>query len=544
MFVNVNTILWLWPEIILILVACGIYLGGTWSTNRTSWSQLALVSYIAAGFILLRHEWSLWNTQATLPPSGPLAIDALGHWVRAVSLLIGILFTGLYWKGTDRRLTGEFLGTLMMAIAGLMLVSRANHLIVLFLGLELVSIPTYILLFLSRSDQRCLESTTKYFFLNILSSAVLLYGFSFLYGTTGTMVLVGTADIPGIRESIITQLSAGSTSIHLLLTISVILILGGLGFKVAAAPFHFYAADVYQGASNATAGFLSIVPKAAGFVALIRILALSLPATTEVAWQVLFVMSVLTMTVGNVCALRQHNIRRLLAYSSIAHTGYMLMGLAAATAWVVAPTSEATVSSGSPTGGIAALLLYLLFYSLGTIGIFAALTFLGNEKEQVDNVDQLSGLSVRHPTVAAALAVCLFSLAGIPPLAGFWGKFTLFMSALSVSSSTALASMFSCFTILAIVAALNAAVAAAYYLRLIGVMYFNKPSQALPAPRHQGSWLVMAFATSLIIVLGFLPGRAMRSVRKAEQVQQGRMVQQIHEALPERPLETTDTVTP
>jgi len=540
-FVNINTIFWLWPEIILILVACGIYLGGTWSTNRTSWSQLALVSYVAAGFILLRHEWSLWNTQATLPPSGPLAIDALGHWVRAVSLLIGILFTGLYWKGTDRRLASEFLGTLMMAIAGLMLVSRANHLIVLFLGLELVSIPTYILLFLSRSDPRCLESTTKYFFLNILSSAVLLYGLSFLYGATGTMVLMGTTDIPGIRESIITQLSAGSTSINSLLTISVILILGGLGFKIAAAPFHFYAADVYQGTSNATAGFLSIVPKAAGFVALIRLLALSLPATTEVAWQVLFVMSVLTMTVGNVCALWQQNIRRLLAYSSIAHTGYMLMGLAAATAWVVAPASETT---GSPPGGIAALLLYLLFYCLGTIGIFAALTFLGNEEEQVDNVDQLSGLSVRHPTVAAALAICLFSLAGIPPLAGFWGKFTLFVSALSVSSSTALASMFSCFMILAVVAALNAAIAAAYYLRLIGVMYFNKPSHVRPARGHQGSWLVMAVATSLIIMIGFLPGRAIRSVRKAEQVQEGRLVERIHEDISNRPIESTDPATP
>ncbi|MEO2021143.1 MAG: NADH-quinone oxidoreductase subunit N [Pirellulaceae bacterium] len=541
MFVNINTIFWLWPEIILILVACGIYLGGTWSTNRTSWSQLALVSYVAAGFILLRHEWSLWNTQATLPPSGPLAIDALGHWVRAVSLLIGILFTGLYWKGTDRRLASEFLGTLMMAIVGLMLVSRANHLIVLFLGLELVSIPTYILLFLSRSDPRCLESTTKYFFLNILSSAVLLYGFSFLYGATGTMVLMGTTDMPGIRESIITQLSAGSTSINSLLTISVILILGGLGFKIAAAPFHFYAADVYQGTSNATAGFLSIVPKAAGFVALIRLLALSLPATTEVAWQVLFVMSVLTMTVGNVCALWQQNIRRLLAYSSIAHTGYMLMGLAAATAWVVAPASETT---GSPPGGIAALLLYLLFYCMGTIGIFAALTFLGNEEEQVDNVDQLSGLSGRHPTVAAALAICLFSLAGIPPLAGFWGKFTLFVSALSVSSSTAMASMFSCFMILAVVAALNAAVPAAYYLRLIGVMYFNKPSHVLPARGHQGSWLVMAVATSLIIMIGFLPGRAIRSVRKAEQVQEGRLVERIHEDISKRPIESTDPATP
>ncbi|MFP6670572.1 MAG: proton-conducting transporter membrane subunit, partial [Pirellulaceae bacterium] len=246
MFIDANTIFWLWPEIILIVVASGIYIGGTWPGYRTSWAQLSILTYVAAGVILLRHEWSLWNTQAVMQSSGPLAIDALGHWVRCVSLLIGVLFTGIYWKGPDRRLTSEFLGTLMMAVAGVMLISRANHLILLFLGLELVSIPTYVLLFVSRSDLQSSESTTKYFFLNILSSAILLYGFSFLYGTTGTMILTGGASAPGMRESLLSQLAAGNIS-EPLLTIAVVLILGGLGFKIAAAPFHLYAADVYQG---------------------------------------------------------------------------------------------------------------------------------------------------------------------------------------------------------------------------------------------------------------------------------------------------------
>ena len=524
MFIDVNTIFWLWPEIILIIVASGIYIGGTWPGYRTSWAQLSILTYVAAGVVLLRHEWSLWDTQVTIQSSGPLAIDALGHWVRGVSLLIGILFTGIYWKGPDRRLTSEFLGTLMMAIAGVMLISRANHLILLFLGLELVSIPTYVLLFVSRSSLQSSESTTKYFFLNILSSAVLLYGFSFLYGTTGTMILTGGAGTTGIRESLLTQLSGNNIS-EPLLTIAVVLILGGLGFKVAAAPFHLYAADVYQGTSNVTAGLLSVVPKVAGFIALIRLLAIALPATTEVAWQLLFVMAILTMTVGNVCALWQQNIRRLLAYSSIAHTGYMLIGLAAATTWVLEPVHTGAISSGSPTGGIAALLLYLFFYSVATIGVFAALAFLGNKERQIDNVEELAGLSIRQPLVAASLAICLFSLAGIPPLAGFWGKFMLFTSALSASSAAPpMASITWCFIILAIIGALNAAIAAVYYLRLIGLMYFKSSDTELPAGGDQGSRLVMLAATGLTLMLGLLPGHAMRSARTAEQVQQGRFV--------------------
>lgn len=524
MFIDVNTIFWLWPEIILIVVASGIYIGGTWPGYHTSWAQLSILTYVAAGVILLRHEWSLWDTQVTIQSSGPLAIDALGHWVRGVSLLIGFLFTGIYWKGPDRRLTSEFLGTLMMAIAGVMLISRANHLILLFLGLELVSIPTYVLLFVSRSGLQSSESTTKYFFLNILSSAVLLYGFSFLYGTTGTMILTGEAGTTGIRESLLAQLSSNNIS-EPLLTIAVVLILGGLGFKIAAAPFHLYAADVYQGTSNVTAGLLSVVPKVAGFVALIRLLAIALPATTDVAWQLLFVMAILTMTVGNVCALWQQNIRRLLAYSSIAHTGYMLIGLAAATTWVLEPVNTAEISNGSPTGGIAALLLYLFFYSLGTIGVFAALAFLGNNERQIDNVEELAGLSVRQPLVAASLAICLFSLAGIPPLAGFWGKFMLFTSALSASSSAPpMASITWCFIILAVIGVLNAAIAAVYYLRLISVMYFKSSDTALPAGGGLGSRLVMFAATALTLMLGLLPGHAMRSARTAEQVQQGRFV--------------------
>ena len=203
----------------------------------------------------------------------------------------------------------------------------------------------------------------------------------------------------------------------------------------------------------------------------------------------------------------------------------MLIGLAAATTWVLEPVHTGEISSGSPTGGIAALLLYLFFYSLGTIGVFAALAFLGNSERQIDNVEELAGLSAKQPLVAASLAICLFSLAGIPPLAGFWGKFMLFTSALSASSSApAMASITWCFIILAIIGVLNAAIAAVYYLRLIGMMYFNSSDTTLPAAGGQGSRLVMLAATAMTLLLGLLPGHAMRSARTAEQVQEGRFV--------------------
>ena len=288
-----------------------------------------------------------------------------------------------------------------------MLVCSANDLVLLFVGLELISIPTYILLFIGRRDKPSGEVTAKYFFLSILSSAILLYGFSFLYGVGESTVISTIAVRVG-------ELSEG----NLIATLALVLIFAGLAFKIAAVPFHFYAPDVYQGTSNANAGLLAVVPKVAGVVVLVRLVVAAMPGLETTGWQLALAVAVITMTLGNVLALWQHNLRRMLAYSSIAHAGYLLIGLA---------TGLAGTSAGESTDGVGAMIFYLLLYVVATTGTFAALCFLSRREHEVDSLDELAGLSRTHPLVAALIAIFMFSLAGIPPLAGFLGKFTLFL---------------------------------------------------------------------------------------------------------------------
>jgi NADH-quinone oxidoreductase subunit N len=366
----------------------------------------------------------------------------------------------------------------MLIIVGVMLVAAANDLVLVFLGLELISIPTYVLLFLSRKDRSAAEATAKYFFLGIFSSAILLYGFSFLYGIGGSTQLAETG---GIAAKIAELAAGGKESGHLpLLPVALVLIFAGLGFKIAAVPFHFYAPDVYQGASNAAAGLLAVAPKIAGIVALVRLAGLAMPAASQFAWQLAIVLAVFTMTLGNVCALWQQNVRRLMAYSSVAHAGYMLIGLA------VALASGAT-ETGTGVPGVAALLFYLAVYVAASTGTFAALTYLGRKGREVSDVEELAGVGKTAPWAGAVIALCMFSLAGIPPLVGFWGKFGLFAGAVGLATQESAGGVSLWFAILAVVGALNAAIAAAYYLRIVGVMYFRSaPSEAREEP--PGGW--------------------------------------------------------
>jgi NADH-quinone oxidoreductase subunit N len=390
----------------------------------------------------------------------------------------------------------------------MMFTASANELVLLFLGLELISIPTYVLLFIGRKDRASGEATMKYFYLSILSSALLLYGFSFLYGLSKTTIIAGTAELPGIREA----LAAGALTdspLAPLLPLALVLIVAGLGFKLTIAPLQFYAPDVYQGTTNANAGLLAVAPKIAGVAAFLRLVVIAMPAAAEFAWQLALILALLTMTIGNVCALWQRNIRRLMAYSSIAHGGYLLIGLAAA---------AATNSAGGPSygGGVTAMLFYVLVYALATMGTFAALAFLGSPGREVNDVDELAGLARSQPAVAGAIAVFMFSLAGVPPLAGFWGKFNLFGSAIQLATSGA-AGLSLWFTVLAVVAALNAAIAAAYYLRIVAVMYFQPTAHLAQASGGPTARFAALACAGLVIAAGALPGQFLNVAVRAEQ---------------------------
>ena len=320
------------------------------------------------------------------------------------------------WRPLATGGTPEYLGSLLLIIAGLMLVASAANLVLLFVGLELISIPTYILLSLGRRDPASQEAAAKYFYLSVLSSAILLYGLSFLYGTTGTMQLPQRP-----------AASAALTRFELLSKVAMVLIVAGLCFRVTAVPFHFYAPDVYQGTIQANAALLSVLPKAAGLLALVRLIVLGMPEMGPYAWKIVLVLSVLTMTLGNVLALWQENVRRLLAYSSIANAGYMLIGLAVGLA--------TAARSGGFWDGVGATFFYLCVYAAATLGAFAVFAYLGRQRQQIETVEELAGLGRTHPAMAAALAVCMFSLAGLPPAAGLWGKLMLFGSALNVQDA-------------------------------------------------------------------------------------------------------------
>ncbi|MDA1051916.1 MAG: NADH-quinone oxidoreductase subunit N [Planctomycetota bacterium] len=495
MYVDLETIKLLWPELILVLLASWIYIGGTIQPSRLGWTLFSLAGYLISGYAILSGETQLWpggEMGNAYVGRGPLAVDYLGHIVRLFAVGIGFLFTLVTSSAARRELASELLATLMLLVAGLMLVARANDLVFLFVSLELVSIPTYVLLYIGRRDRATSEAAVKYFFLSILSSGLLLYGLTMLYGIAGTTT--------------ISRLN-GASSLIGLAPVALILIFAGLGFKITAVPFHFYAPDVYQGATNANAGLLAVAPKIAGIIALIRLVVVAMPSVSDVsefAWQLTIVLALLTMTLGNVCALWQQNIRRMMAYSSIAHAGYMLIGIAVALA-----------ASGS-YGGISATLFYLIVYAFASLGTFAALVSLSSEQREISSLEELAGLGKTRPLAAAAIAVCMFSLAGIPPLAGFWGKLALFSSSIRLAFDAANGSMAFWFILLAIGGAVNAAIAAAYYLRIVATMYFQSSTIEIKACGRNTASLAMGFAALVVIAVGALPRSVISETERAE----------------------------
>lgn len=509
MLVDWTTIGLLRPEIVLLAAASAIFIAGAFTRNRAWWAAMAIVAYVLSAAMLANQGWP-WL--ASPEASGPLLLDSLSLCLRWMALLIGLVFTLLAAQRAEQELASETLGCLMLVSAGAMLVAFANELVLLFLSLELISIPTYVLLFLGRRDRASGEATMKYFFLSILSSALLLYGFSFLYGLGQTTLLTGTAASPGIREAMQAIQGQSGNALAPLAPLALVLIIAGLGFKLTIAPLQFYAPDVYQGTTNANAGLLAVAPKIAGAAALIRVVVVAMPAAADVAWQVAIVLAIVTMTVGNVCALWQTNLRRLLAYSSIAHGGYLLIGLAAATA----TNAGATGADAAYGGGVSALVLHAVAYGLATMGAFAALAYLSTQQREVSGVNDLAGLSRSQPAVAGALAVFLISLMGLPPLAGFWGKLSLFASAIRLAMDPAGGTMAYWFLALAIAAALNAAIAAAYYLRVVAVMYFQPATQEWRPAGGVTAGIATGVLAALVVVAGLFPGRLVESMQSSE----------------------------
>jgi len=389
---------------------------------------------------------------------------------------------------------GEFYAFMLFSLAGVMLVGAATDLAWLFLAIELTSLPTYVMIATSRDRIVAQESAVKYFFLGAMAAAMFLFGFTLLYGATGTTRLVGPTEPGGITSiaQFVTDLTHTGQPLSVLLTVGFVLSIVGLAFKVAAVPMHFYAADVYEGAATPVTAFLAFVPKTAGFVALILLLGpLTLAGADTVASQVvtwtLWGMAALTMTVGNVLGLLQSNVKRMLAYSSVAHSGYMLVALVA----FAGPAQGTGDRLGDPFG---AVLFYLAAYALGNLGIFAVLACLRRRGDDAETFDDLRGLSRHSPGLAIVLLVSVLSLLGLPPTVGFLGKVVLFSAAIDAG-----------FVGLVVIGLLNSAVSAVYYLRLTSVAFFADPADdvtTIPAVARRTGGAVAAVAALVLGVAG------------------------------------------
>jgi NADH-quinone oxidoreductase subunit N len=497
------------PEVILLVGAGLVILIGLVPSQKPGGASSAL-----SMAVLLLALWATGRAHGSpTVETSALTQDSLLFFVRLVTLSMGVLLVLVNRHVPESNERPEFFALLLCSLAGISIVALSNDLILFFLALELVSVPTYILVGLSRTDIRAQEAAGKYFFLGAFAAAITLYGFSFLYGAAGTMRLFGP-------DSIAAALDMPSMAADKLTLLGLLLTMSGLAFKIAAVPLHFYVADVYQGAASPVAGLLGFVPKFAGFVAIIRVLSMSGWEYSEGLFWLLWTLAAVTMTVGNTLALMQQNVKRMLAYSSIAHSGYMLVGLLAGPAGVTALVE-------SPfRDGLSALLFYVSVYSVMNLGAFAAISFFRKTNEtggedSVETLDDLSGVARRHPWASLAMAICALSLMGLPPTGGFLGKVYVFSAALA---SNAGGSRHNAMIALVVIAVLNSAIAAAYYIRIIAACYMErrtdlpgqKSTSVFAAPCH-ALRLGLAICALFVMFIFLKPGRLSEQTRAAVQ---------------------------
>lgn len=485
------------PEIVLFIGAVVVAVLGLSGSRAIR----ASVPWTTIGFIVASIVASsiVYGRAEDVEAAG-LLIPSLGSYLKP---LVGVISIGLVLLGVgmvDRRyeeavregrtsfdplrvVRGEYHAFLLLSLAGTMLIANANDLIWLFLAVELSSLPTYVMVALGRGTRRNQEAAIKYFFLGAMSSATFLYGFALLYGATGTLSLTGMRDAFALQ--------AAADGVPLFGLLGMVLAIVGLCFKITAVPMHFYAPDVYQGAPTPVTGFISFVPKVTGFGAIILLCAalgwsghhvvddagikVPIEGLPRPVHATLWVIAVLTMILGNVGALLQTSVKRLIAYSSIAHSGYMLVGVVAGTA-----------------GGIEAVLFYLATYGVANVAMFGALAGLERQGREIDAIEDLGGMWKNHPGLATVMAIAAFSMVGLPPLFGFWGKLDIVLAGITAGEVP-----------LVVVMMATSAVSAYYYLQLAGMPVVRKPdarTETLVAgPSPWPRYAAMAFGLGVLL---------------------------------------------
>lgn len=490
------------PEMIVCIFGVVVMLVDAFGPSSQRWmtgglSLLGLVAAAVSGIWL----WSSWPG-VNEAFNGMIILDELRIGFTLVVLLVSALtlLISIVWVEQERLPAGEFHSLLLFATAGMMLMASGNDLVIIFLGLEILSIATYVMAGFRRTDIRANESSLKYFILGSFSSAFLLYGIALTYGATAVAGLPGTTNITQIANRI------HEAQYPPLLFAGAAMMLVGFGFKVATAPFHVWTPDVYEGAPTPVTAFMAAGPKAAGFASFLRVFVFGFPFAVQLAdrnvgaqinnaWvDTLTVLAILTMTVGNVAAIVQSNVKRMLAYSSIAHAGYALVGFVAA---------GAASDLQERNAAVAAVNFYLLTYAVMNIGAFAVVQLIARTGDRRTEFEDYNGIGFQSPLLSFTLSLFLLSLLGMPLTAGFIGKVMVFGAAIDQG-----------FYKLVVIGVLNTAISAYYYLRLIILMFFRERTTAWNAPPIPASiGLVLALTVLGVFYLGIFPGRIINALQ-------------------------------
>ena len=447
------------PEIILAVGAMALLMIGAWRGDRSTalLSGLAVMLLIVAGVLI-----AMMSGDKTLAFGGSFVVDRFSKFLKLLVLIgsIGAILLSVEFRRDADRRRFEYPILILLSTTGMLMLISAADLIALYLGFELMSLALYVLAAIDRDSARATEAGLKYFVLGALSSGMLLYGASLVYGFTGTVSFAGIAQATG----------EGGLG----LVFGLVFLFAGFCFKVSAVPFHMWTPDVYQGAPTPVTAFFASAPKVAAIAILMRVSITAFPGITSQWQQIIVFVSIASMALGSFAAIGQRNIKRLMAYSSIGHMGFALVGLAAGT-----------------SDGIGGVLVYMAIYMTMTLGTFACIIAMRRKGKPVEDITDLAGLSRTRPMMAFLFAVLLFAMAGVPPLAGFFAKFYVFLAAIH-----------SGLFVLAVLGVLTSVVGAYYYLLIVKIMYFDEPTDAFdPMPGELGAVLGLSgFAVLLFFV--------------------------------------------
>jgi NADH-quinone oxidoreductase subunit N len=473
----------MYPEIVLLVMACVVTLADLFvkSPKRTGTYVLTLASL--AGVALLHAMYA--DAGQTLYGFGRMVVsDPMGHWLKCfatIAVMVTLVYSRPYAADRDMMRGGEIFSLSLFALLGMSMMISGQNFIVIYLGLELLTLSSYALVALRRDNTQATEAAMKYFVLGAMASGFLLYGMSMMYGATGSLEL----------SAVLKAIASGQVN-HQVLVFGLVFIVAGLAFKIGAVPFHMWIPDVYQGAPTAATLMIGGAPKLAAFAILVRLLVEGMLPLAFDWQQMLALLAIGSLLIGNLTAIAQTNLKRMLANSTISQMGFVLLGFVAGVI-----NGETTLAANAYSSAM----FYMVSYVLTTLAAFGIIMLLARQGFESEEVTDLAGLNQRSPLYAGVMAICLFSMAGIPPMVGFYAKLSVLQSLVASGQAFYLG--------LAIFAVIMSLIGAFYYLRVVKVMYFDEPVTATTVSASLDVRLVLSTNGLLVLILGIFPGALM-----------------------------------